>query len=291
MAERNFSKGIEMQNVYLRLKNKLEENGIIAASFELRQIFGVVSGDNFYQIRLENEFSEEEIIRLEDMVDRRIKGEPLQYIIGEWEFMGLPFKVREGVLIPRSETELLCEYGFDFLETRPENSRRVLDLCCGTGCIGITAAKYVKGADVTLIDKYDIPLEITKENAALNGVNVNIVRGDALSAPDEKSGKFDLILTNPPYITAEDMKTLQKEVTYEPETALFGGDDGLDFYRSITEHYVPLLNENGALMAEIGIGEMLPVCEMFEAAGLSDVCAIKDYNDIPRIVIGLKKGN
>lgn len=288
MAERNFSKGIEMQNVYLRLKNKLEEGGIIAASFELRQIFGAVSGDSFYQIRLENEFTEEEIIRLEDMVDRRLSGEPLQYIIGEWEFMGLPFKVREGILIPRSETELLCEQGFDFLETRPENRRRVLDLCCGTGCIGICAAKYVRGTDVTLIDKYDIPLEVANENAKLNGVDVKIVRGDALSSPDGALGKFDLILTNPPYITAKDMKTLQKEVTYEPETALFGGEDGLDFYRSITENYVPLLTEDGALMAEIGIDEMLPVCEMFEAAGLKNVCAIKDYNDIPRVVMGFK---
>lgn len=288
MPEHNFSKGIEMQNVFLRLKNKLEEGGILAASFELRQIFGAISGDDFYEIRLENEFTEEQIIEIESMVDRRLAGEPLQYILGEWEFMGLPVYVGEGVLIPRPETELLCEQGFDFLETRPKEDRRLLDLCCGTGCIGIAAAKYIAGAKVTCADKFDKPLEYTQKNAELNGVTIDILRCDALLPPPETVGKFDLILTNPPYIRTKDMATLQTEVTHEPVTALDGGEDGLDFYRAILAEWTSVLVSGGALMAEIGIGESDAVAKLFEDAGLSDIRVIDDYCGIPRIVRGQK---
>lgn len=289
MPERNFSRGIEMQNVFLRLKNKLEEADILGASFELRQIFSTVTGDDHYEIRLENEFSDEQIVRIEELVDRRIVGEPLQYLLGEWEFMGLPFSLGKGVLIPRPETELLCEQGFDFLEGRPVSARRVLDLCCGTGCIGISAKKYIPGAQVTCLDKYETPLRYTAENAARNEVTVNILRGDALLPPDGTVGTFDLIFTNPPYILTGDLATLQTEVRHEPKEALDGGEDGLDFYRAITTHWVGRLVPGGALMAEIGVGESDAVREMFLAAGLIDVRVIDDYCGIPRIVRGTVK--
>ncbi len=286
MPEHNFSRGIEMQNVFLRLKNKMEEADILGASFELRQIFSTVTGDDHYEIRLENEFSDEQIVRIEEMVDRRIAGEPLQYLLGEWEFMGLPMLVGEGVLIPRPETELLCEQGLDFLESRPADSRRVLDLCCGTGCLGIVAAKYIPGAAVTSLDKYDIPLQYTEQNAALNGVTLSVVRGDALLPPPDGLGLFDLIMTNPPYILTGDLETLQKEVRHEPREALDGGDDGLDFYRALTAHWVSLLTKDGVLMAEIGIGEKEAVAALFEEAGLTDVRVLDDYCGIPRVVCG-----
>jgi len=277
-----------MQNFYLRMKNKLDEAGILGASFELRELFGFVTGRKNYEIRLENEFSDEEIIRLEELIDRRIAGEPLQYLLGEWEFMGLPFAVKEGVLIPRPETELLCEQGFDFLETRPPERRRLLDLCCGTGCIGIAAKKYVQGAEVTCLDRFDTPLSLTEENAAKNGVDVRILRGDALLPPEADSGEFDLILTNPPYIPSRDIASLQKEVLFEPHEALDGGEDGLCFYRALTEHWLSVLCEGGAVMAEIGIGEKEEVMALFLKAGLKDVRVINDYADIPRVVIGKK---
>lgn len=291
MPEHNFSRGIEMQNVFLRLKNKLEEAGILGASFELRQIFSTVTGDSHYEIRLENEFTDEQIVRVEELVDRRIAGEPLQYLLGEWDFMGLTFSLGEGVLIPRPETELLCEQGFDFLETRPLTKRRVLDLCCGTGCIGISAAKYIPGAEVTCVDKYDAPLAYTKKNALDNGVEVTLVKGDALLPPGEGMGLFDLILTNPPYILTGDLDTLQREVRHEPREALDGGADGLDFYRAITAYWVESLAPDGALMAEIGVGESEAVKELFLSAGLTHVRVIDDYCGIPRVVRGEKQSN
>ncbi len=278
-----------MQNFFLRLKNRLEEAGSITASFELRQIFAQLSGDPFYEIRLENEFSEEQLRAAEDMVDRRIAGEPLQYILGEWEFMGLPFFVGKGVLIPRPETELLCEKGLDFLEKRPAGSRRTLDLCCGTGCLGICAAKYIPGTVAVCADKFDVPLEYTGRNAERNGVKVEILRADALLAPPEGIGKFDLIMTNPPYVTDRDMDTLQKEVRYEPEEALRGGEDGLDFYRSILAKWSGLLVPGGALMAEVGAGEAGAVAELFSENGFSAPEVTEDYCGIPRIVSGVKE--
>lgn len=286
MPEHNFSRGIEMQNFYLRMKNKLDEAGILGASFELRELFGFVTGRKNYEIRLENEFSDEEIVRIEELVDRRIAGEPLQYLLGEWEFMGLPVAVGEGVLIPRPETELLCEQGFDFLETRP--TRRVLDLCCGTGCIGIAAKKYVAGTEVVCVDKFDAPLRYTAENAAKNGVSVAVVRGDALLPPSGDLGVFDLILTNPPYILTNDLSTLQTEVKHEPREALDGGADGLMFYRALTAHWLSLLRDGGAVMAEIGIGEKDEVEALFVNAGLKNVRTVDDYCGIPRVVRGEK---
>lgn len=175
---------------------------------------------------------------------RRETGEPLQYILGEWEFMGLPFKVGAGTLIPRPETELLCELALK----EKNNGRCVLDLCCGSGCVGVSLAK-LGGAEVTFSDISPEALAYAKENAALNGVNGTFLQGD-LFAP--VTGRFDLITVNPPYLTASEMAGRQKELTFEPELALYGGEDGLIFYRRLAAEAPTYLAPGGRLLMEIG---------------------------------------
>lgn len=213
--------------------------------------------------------------RIQAMVCRRLTGEPLQYILGEWEFMGLPFKVDSRALIPRQDTETLAEEAIALLQKRQQ--RRVLDLCSGTGCIGISLAALA-GAEVTLADISGDALALSRENAARNGVCVRFLETDLFSAID---GEYDLIVSNPPYISARDMETLQKEVRFEPALALYGGEDGLDFYRRIAAGYRPHLAPGGAILLEVGAGEAGAVIEMLGAGAYS----IRDLCGIERVVI------
>lgn len=194
---------------------------------------------------LRRPLTEEETELLFSQAERRQKGEPLQYILGEWEFMGLPMKVRPGVLIPRPETELLCETA---LRELPQGAK-VLDLCCGTGCIGIAMSR-LGGAQVTFCDISEDALTVARENAALNGVEGEFLQGDFFAPL--KGRTFDGILCNPPYLTGEEMETLQKELTYEPALALYGGGDGLDFYRRLQKEAPLHLKPGGRLYMEIG---------------------------------------
>lgn len=209
------------------------------------------------------------------MVERRLKGEPLQYIIGQWEFMGLPFRVDSRALIPRQDTETLAEAAIALLKKK--QGRRVLDMCCGTGCIGISLAALA-GAEVTLADISGDALALAKENAALNCVNAAFVETDLFSAVE---GEFDLIVSNPPYISAKDMASLQKEVRFEPALALYGGEDGLDLYRRIAKAYRPHLAPGGAILLEVGEGEATDV----EALLGEGAYSIKDLCGIDRVVI------
>ncbi len=209
------------------------------------------------------------------MVERRLKGEPLQYIIGQWEFMGLPFRVDSRALIPRQDTETLAEAAIALLKKK--QGRRVLDMCCGTGCIGISLAALA-GAEVTLADISGDALALARENAALNSVNAAFVETDLFSAVE---GEFDLIVSNPPYISAKDMATLQKEVRFEPALALYGGEDGLDLYRRIAKAYRPHLAPGGAILLEVGEGEAADV----EALLGEGAYSIKDLCGIDRVVI------
>jgi len=212
-------------------------------------------------------------------VQRRIQGEPLQYLLGRWEFMGLPFLVDGRALIPRADTEILCEAALRLINERGYHS--VLDLCCGTGCIGISLAK-LGGASVMLADISTDSLALCKENADLNGVSVSMLKSDLFSALEGQT--FDLICCNPPYLTEEDMLHLQKEVRYEPALALYGGADGLDFYRRISEGYQQFLRPNGAILLEIGCEQAEDVAAMFQTEMI-----LKDYAGHPRVVFAEAK--
>lgn len=204
--------------------------------------------------------------RLEELVSRRKSGEPLQYILGKWEFMGLPFYTRPCALIPRQDTETLCE------EALSIGGKTLLDLCCGTGCIGVSLAK-LGGFEVTFGDISPDCLALARENAALNGVPGSFVLTDMFG---NISDSFDLICVNPPYIPTSELASLQAEVKREPVLALDGGADGLDFYRRIARDYATHLSPGGALLMEVGAGQAADVAEMFlKAEIIKDICGIE----------------
>ena len=202
-------------------------------------------------------------------VARRLKGEPLQYILGEWEFMGLPFFVGPRALIPRQDTETLCEVALGWLKTRP--GARVLDLCCGTGCIGVSLSK-LGGARAAFADVSPDALKLARRNARYNGVDGEFYESDLL---DSVPGVYDLIACNPPYLTAAEMESCQRELTYEPALALYGGEDGLAFYRRLAAEWEKHLVPGGLLLMEIGHTQGKAVQELFPGAKImKDICGL-----------------
>ncbi len=230
----------------------------------------------------ETVLKQEEEENLFSAAKKRTEGYPLQYIIGNWEFFGRKFFVGEGVLIPRPETELLCETVLKyFSRTMPP---KIVDLCSGSGCIAITLAKELGGADVTAVELYDGAFEYLEKNNAFHGNCVKTLRKDAL----EPFGEFDCIVSNPPYITEEEMEELQTEVTFEPKTALFGGTDGLDFYRAIAKNWFEHINEGGLIAFEIGDTQGKAVKEILMENGYKNAGIIKDYEGRDRVVSAVK---
>ena len=197
---------------------------------------------------------------LRQAVQRRLLGEPLQYILGEWEFMGLPFFVGPEALIPRQDTETLCEAALGWLKTRP--NAHVLDLCCGTGCIGVSLAK-LGGAQAAFADISPEALALAQRNAARNGVDGAFYESDLFS---NVPGVYDLIACNPPYLTGAEMENCQRELTFEPALALYGGEDGLDFYRRLADEWEAHVTPGGWLLMEIGCTQGAAVQGLFPGA-------------------------
>ena len=218
---------------------------------------------------------------------RLMQGEPIAYIIGQWEFYGLPLHVTPDVLIPRDDTCALAELAINqalFLNQDP----RILDICCGSGCIGLAVASRVKDAKVTLADLSREALAIAKENTALNKLSgrVRCVQANALEEPSGFLGKFDMIVSNPPYVTAREMEELPPSVkNYEPHMALFGGTDGLDFYRSLASNYRKALKPGGYMAFEFGEGQGDDVCAILEENGYTILERTRDYNGRERAVL------
>ena len=224
-----------------------------------------VTGEPFYEIRLENEFTEAQLESMEAAVRRRIAGEPLQYILGEWEFLGLPIGVGPGVLIPRPETELLVETGLAL----PRGVDRPLaaDLCAGSGCIGLAAAVNAPQSRVVLADWSEGALRICRQNVRRNNLNARVtcVRADAREPAPSALWDFDVIACNPPYIPSGEIDALDPDVKdYEPRMALDGGPDGLDFYRAVAGGWGAALRLGGSLLFEVGIGQGRDVAVLLE---------------------------
>ncbi len=215
----------------------------------------------------------EQEYELRDLLARRQNREPLQYLLGEWSFMGLDFYVRPGVLIPRQDTETLCEIALR--EAKLQGYRTALDLCCGTGCIGVSLAK-LGGLTVTASDLSPDCVSLTRQNALRNGVRLNTLQGSWF---EPVTGRFDMIVCNPPYLTQEDMEQLQPELRYEPALALFGGEDGLFAYRAIRDGYAAHSRPGGVLLLEVGAGQADDVCALF-----NDATALPDYNGVLRVI-------
>ena len=221
------------------------------------------------------------------LCDQCLEGKPLAYILGEWDFYGLTFKVDPTVLIPRSDTERLAELAIERAKTIV--SPRVLDLCCGSGCIGVAVAHEVEDARVAGVDLSDDALRLSRENARENGVSARYVtvKADVHFRPHNNFGQFDVIVSNPPYVTADEMRTLDKSVAdYEPHMALFGGEDGLDFYRAICSKWGPLLVTGGLLLFECGYRQSTQVAAILEENRFVGIGVTEDLSGVPRIVYG-----
>ena len=277
---------VDLQKVYVEIKNTLSDY-VETPDFEAQQILRQVFGASYSEILAGGKrvTSPEQLEQVRQIVSRRCEHYPLQYLLGEWEFFGRPFLIGEGVLIPRADTEVLVEEALRFLE--PLSAPKVLDLCSGSGCIGLTIALERKDAQVTAVEKSPAAFSYLKKNNEQLGANVKCALGDALS-PDMAEGPFDLIVSNPPYLTGRDMEELQTEVRFEPAEALYGEDDGLYFYRELTKVYAPKLRPGGMLAYEIGEGQQDAVSDMLAAASLKSICQTRDYNGIIRCITGKK---
>ena len=257
-----------------------------SASLLARNLLCYVSGKNQEQILADREkYACEAVCEAMDAAVKRIlDGEPLAYVLGEWEFYGMTLYVDPNVLIPRDDTCAVAGLAIKkalFLNQEP----RILDLCTGSGCIGLAIAHRVKDAKVTLADISKDALSVAKKNVARQklGGRVTCVQADALTAPPAFLGKFDMIVSNPPYITTQEMEQLDDSVkNYEPHLALHGGEDGMDFYRSIVQYYTKALKPGGYLCFEYDPAQGDDICRLLEQNGYTVLERTKDYNDRER---------
>ncbi len=264
------------------IKSLLKKADIIDPAYEAGEIIKEVTALNPL-LSGHTEITPEQYGKLLTIAEKRISGMPLQYIFGKWEFYGYPFYVGKGVLIPRPETELLVDLAVEYCS----KESTVIDLCSGSGCIPVSISLET-GAKTYGIELYDEAYGYFIRNIELNKAEVIPVKGDVLDENILPDLSFDAIFSNPPYLTSEEMKKLQREVAFEPETALFGGEDGLTFYRRIIPLWAPRLKENGIFAVEIGETQGEAVKAIMEENGLSAEI-IKDYSGHDRIVKGKHK--
>ena len=244
------------------------------------------------------ELGKEEELLIQQMINRRSEREPLQYILGSVDFMGLNIEVGEGVLIPRPETELMAEHAIktiinyelqitnrDSLPVTRYSSLSILDLCTGSGCLALAIAKEFPESEVIGCDNSEDALNRAKRNAEINKVeNVKFIQGDLFN-PVSNKDPFDMIISNPPYIKTEDIKGLQPEVRdWEPLMALDGGTDGLDYYRLIIPESTQYLKNNGIVMFEHGDGQSDDIAAILDEKGFEEIEMIKDYSGKERVI-------
>ncbi len=260
------------------------ENAFFDARWLVEKAMGITSTQ--FALKKDKEITKKVEVEFLSLIRRRIAGEPLQYILGEWEFMGYPYYVGEGVLIPRPETELLVDFAKENLSGK--KAPVVFDLCSGTGCIGISVAKLFPKAKVYTVEKSDEALVFLKKNVKLNKAkNVEIIKGDIADKRLLQGIVPDLILSNPPYIKSEEMPSLQKEVQREPSMALDGGKDGLDFYRILAENWLCRLPKGSSMAVECGEAQAEDVSQLlFLAGGSTDT--INDLSGIQRVVTAVR---
>ena len=270
-------------------KALLQQEDMEIADMWAKHLVAHVSGKNIHTLLMDRDaYATDEVCRqVQKGLDRLLEGEPLAYVLGEWEFYGLKLLVSPDVLIPRDDTVAVASLAISqglFLDKDP----RILDLCCGSGCIGLAVASRVKDAKVTLADLSQKALNVAKQNAALNHMTgrVRCFQADATKPAPAFLGKFDMIISNPPYITGQEMKELPRSVSdFEPHMALYGGEDGLDFYRAIAENYTPALKPGGYLALEFGMGQGDDVCRILAEHGYTILERSRDYNDRERAVL------
>lgn len=254
------------------------------AAFLFRKVFGLDRGA--LEAHGEEKPAPEQTAEFFSLLGRRLEGEPLQYLLGEWEFLGLPFFVGPGVLIPRPETELLAETALSAAEGLP--SPALLDLCSGSGCLPIALGNRRPDARAWGVELSPEAMGYFRRNLERNrSGNVTAVLGDVFALPEEITGRrYQIITANPPYIRRDALPTLQEEVRREPMTALDGGEDGLDFYRRLPGICRTLLAPGGVLLLEIGEDQGEAVSALMRSAGYRDVTVKRDFSGLDRVVLG-----
>ena len=280
---------ITYNDLFLDVRKQLRASGIEASTLEARELVCFGSGKTREELFRDGGLylSAEVEQSIRALVQRHLDGEPVAYIIGEWEFYGLPLDINESVLIPRVDTEVLAGAAIEAL--RPMSSCRVLDLCAGSGCIGLAIAANVPGARVLLGELSENAVRICRQNIRRNQLSgrVSVMTLNALEEPPAAVGEFDCIVSNPPYIPTGDLEELDHSVKdFEPRMALDGGADGYTFYHAIIRRWRKALKSGGRLYFEVGIGQADTVLRMMRTEGFGDLEILPDDQNIPRVVFG-----
>lgn len=281
-------------NLFLDTRAALRKAGIEGAQLEARELVCYACGKSREQLYRDMSLyvSGDTERQVKELVERRLAGEPVAYIVGEWEFYGIPLTVTSDVLIPRDDTEILAERAIQKAK-QVEDGVRVLDLCAGSGCVGISIASQVPGCRVVLGELSEGALRVCKQNVRRNELNARVtcISVDAMKPPVPALWDFDVIACNPPYIPTGDIAGLDTSVKdFEPLMALDGGEDGLDYYRFIAAEWKNALRLGGSLIFEVGIGQAAQVEEILAQNGYENIQTVADTQGIWRVVEGSVNG-
>lgn len=281
---------ITYNNLYLDIRQQFLRAELPDPTLESRELVCCASGKSREELSRDGRLYVPDTVeqQVRRLAQRHLDGEPVAYLIGEWEFYGLPLDISESVLIPRPDTEVLVDRALACIKTLDEP--RVLDLCAGSGCIGLAIAKNAPGCHAVLGELDEGALRVCRQNIRRNDLTGRVVslQLDAREKPPAHLGEFDCIVSNPPYIPDGDIAGLDVSVRdYEPHLALKGGEDGLDFYRDITRLWTAALRVGGRLLFEVGIGQADEVLRIMRSVGFGDLEITPDLNGIPRVVEGV----
>lgn len=278
--------------LYRLVQTQLRQAGIEDAAFDagclMEDIGGVPKGRFLFGGDMP--LPPDRVRAVQESADRRAAGYPLQYLLGEWAFLGLRLKVGEGVLIPRPDTEVLCETAARLLTAAfpGEAALPVLDLCAGTGCVGLGTASLCPRVQPTCVELSDRAFAyLTANLARYPRLNGRAVQADICTAP-VPSGRYAALLSNPPYIPTDELSGLMREVRQEPRMALDGSADGLAFYRVIAARWLPCLRTGGLCAVEVGAGQAEAVETLFAGAGLAGLMRVRDAAGVERVVAGFR---
>lgn len=276
--------------VYIETRRTLKEAGVEACGMEARLIVSQAAGKTVAGLMRDlTLFAGPDLPdKVRNMTQRRLRGEPVAYITGGWEFYGVPLEITPDVLIPRTDTEVMVTAAIELFEGR-NGKPRILDLCAGSGCIGCALAVRMPGAKVILVDKDRKALAVCRKNVQKNRLDTRVmcIEADATEKPPMLLGKFDLITCNAPYIPTAEIQTLDVSVReYEPLQALDGGEDGLDIIRPVIALWKSVLRDNGTIMLEIGEGQAEAVGRLLSRAGFTNIRTLKDTGGTERVIAG-----
>ena len=270
--------------LYAQCRELIAQRDEDSADFEIKCIFQDILGEKFPMFAPKELVPDDKAAEILSVSKRRSEGYPLQYLLGQWEFWGCNFKVGEGVLIPRPDTETLVEQVLDICRKEKLTDPKIADLCSGSGCIAVALKKELPKAEVYAVELSEKALYYLRQNTELNGCgDIKIISGDVLKSETARQiTGLDVLVSNPPYLTFQDMSELMIEVRYEPESALFGGEDGLDFYRAVTELWKASIKDGGFIAYKFGFGQHDAVKDILEKNGFTNVELRRDGADIIR---------